>query len=567
MLFSKVYNWIKYKTLPPSFLFLNRLFVERDSKHRRITSNLGLTFRNSKWSSYARTNTNIAAKRSYFTSFLRFLAFLALVIVLSSFREYYDFTSIFSPLYTVLWFLVDTDLYLKALLVSSFLCLLQASLRAVYSYALSGFSAPVLEAPVAHSDASNFSLPSRLHKPIVYSWLVSRPFNSDFEKFFESRNAEPSTLSVLYKSLFLSTHLVHQTNNLFSTPAFLSTLCSTLNPKFSQACISGLLSSQSAKSQLISLEYCIFSANSSVSSSYFSKLSNWTLDSLQSELKLSKEGLVSTRGLFYWTNLTNSELTSLTSNWPELGSLRPAVDNQLSVIRWNRWLYKYNLLHRSALKHTSRLTSAKRLIGTGFYDSSLTSRNLWAASTLSDNVFDAGTVGILHRKLYGDYSGLYANSASSIRPSFNFYQSADINLLNFYENSYHWSIQRFYKLSTLSCDSTLLSPLVAPNAASLSVSSFSETATPTFERAILSSDLLKTSPSQLRSVVVGGENESGQSDTSSSDTFLSYYDYTLFSKARTETLRNIVKTSRKPSLRVFYPSKLGDVSVPTSPRN
>jgi hypothetical protein len=49
MLFQRLYNWIKYKTLPSSFLFKNRLFIERDSKHRRVLSNFGLSFRNSKW--------------------------------------------------------------------------------------------------------------------------------------------------------------------------------------------------------------------------------------------------------------------------------------------------------------------------------------------------------------------------------------------------------------------------------------------------------------------------------------------------------------------------------------
>ena len=52
-MFKRLYNWLKLKTLPSSILFKNRLFVERDSKHRRIMSNFGLTFRNSKWSEYA----------------------------------------------------------------------------------------------------------------------------------------------------------------------------------------------------------------------------------------------------------------------------------------------------------------------------------------------------------------------------------------------------------------------------------------------------------------------------------------------------------------------------------
>lgn len=52
MLFKQFYTWIKYKTLPPSFLFKNRLFVERDSKRTRVLNNLGLTFRNERWTNW-----------------------------------------------------------------------------------------------------------------------------------------------------------------------------------------------------------------------------------------------------------------------------------------------------------------------------------------------------------------------------------------------------------------------------------------------------------------------------------------------------------------------------------
>lgn len=52
MLFKHFYTWIKFKTLPPSFLFKNRLFVERDSKRTRIFNNVGLTFRNERWTNW-----------------------------------------------------------------------------------------------------------------------------------------------------------------------------------------------------------------------------------------------------------------------------------------------------------------------------------------------------------------------------------------------------------------------------------------------------------------------------------------------------------------------------------
>lgn len=56
MPFKHFYTWIKYKTLPPSFLFKNRLFVERDSKRTRIFNNIGLTFRNERWTNWDATH-------------------------------------------------------------------------------------------------------------------------------------------------------------------------------------------------------------------------------------------------------------------------------------------------------------------------------------------------------------------------------------------------------------------------------------------------------------------------------------------------------------------------------
>jgi hypothetical protein len=62
MLFQALYNWIKYKSLPPSFLFKNRLFIERNSQRPRITARLGSTFKASKWSLFSQINVTKKTK-------------------------------------------------------------------------------------------------------------------------------------------------------------------------------------------------------------------------------------------------------------------------------------------------------------------------------------------------------------------------------------------------------------------------------------------------------------------------------------------------------------------------
>ena len=81
MLFKRIFNWLKLKSITPSTLYRNRLFIERDSKKRRVMSNFGLTFRNSKWTDYSLNNVSLKSiERS---KSLLFNTFSALFLVMS----------------------------------------------------------------------------------------------------------------------------------------------------------------------------------------------------------------------------------------------------------------------------------------------------------------------------------------------------------------------------------------------------------------------------------------------------------------------------------------------------
>ena len=133
MLFNRVFNWIKYKTLPPSILFLNRLFVERDSKHRRLTSNLGLTFRNSKWSMYARTNINEISHAGLYTSVLAIIGFVVTLLLIYSVFTYYDLKIVINSLLVNLWFIMDFELYITTLGVFMYWFMTHAVLTVSYA--------------------------------------------------------------------------------------------------------------------------------------------------------------------------------------------------------------------------------------------------------------------------------------------------------------------------------------------------------------------------------------------------------------------------------------------------
>ena len=120
MIFRRLYNWLKLKMLPPSISFKNRLYIERDSKTRRITSNLGLTFRNSKWTNYNRTDINLNIKFSWSKSFFIFLTLVALVFWVFNLKEHYLTISIFN---TSSYIIFSTKDLITEYLTSSIFCM------------------------------------------------------------------------------------------------------------------------------------------------------------------------------------------------------------------------------------------------------------------------------------------------------------------------------------------------------------------------------------------------------------------------------------------------------------
>ena len=111
-IFKRLFNWIKFKTLPPSLLFRNRLFLERDSKTRRVTTNLGLTFRNSKWADYSRTDINNSLKSQTLKKLLiNTLTLLIILLWWSWVSPSVGFLVSSNDLFFLLWTLKDLIVY------------------------------------------------------------------------------------------------------------------------------------------------------------------------------------------------------------------------------------------------------------------------------------------------------------------------------------------------------------------------------------------------------------------------------------------------------------------------
>nr|AEV66645.1 ccmF_ii [Oxytricha trifallax] len=181
MLFFKLYNWLKYKTLPSSFLFKNRLFIERDSKHRKIMNNFGLVFRNSKWSDYANNNVTLDFKNIYFKWFFIFvliLIFLYLSFYLKFFNNFF-----FNSLTFFFWFAIDSLDYYLSFFLWSFTSFFSVVFSKIYFFInntnqtnFKDFYSSKFNSQVGRNlNNSNFnSLSKNDLNWILYSWLISK---------------------------------------------------------------------------------------------------------------------------------------------------------------------------------------------------------------------------------------------------------------------------------------------------------------------------------------------------------------------------------------------------------
>lgn len=565
MLFSRVYNWIKYKTLPPSVLFSNRLFVERDSKHRRVTSNLGLTFRNSKWSSYARTNINLASRSGYTSFIVRLFIALMFIAVFLSFSVCYDKNLLPTSIFTLVWFLFDADLYAKALFSSSLLCTFQIILTGVQSRFFSTMSDTAYVSNPSDYNKAGTHFPKHLHKPILYSWLTRNFSDVDVSEMFDSQNNKAQTLNTfnLLSPLYSSVRLIRRSDDSILQISDvleklenqnLTQLKTYLNLGLNRTCVKSPI-----KSYL--LDYILYGVHQESRLSYFDECSTWVLADLQTEFSRYNNSINGSSGLFYTPELSHSKLNLINTQMLELSSIRTSVENQLSVIRWQRWLYKYNILHRSVLRNTQYLTSTKKLLNSGFFSSSLTTRNIWAASVFSgQGAVGNSALGLnsVYSTLYGNYTGLNNTATNSMRSGQFFYNNSTANSLNYYELSYHWFIQRFYQFNTLHSNSVTSTPSLSTQALNNSAENAKllEQMSVLFDLDVSSAINSKATTYKQPSTVT---NTSGNIDNA----YLNYYDYTLFTKSRNEQLINMARNRVGRRVPFYLPVVIQNNDLPS----
>jgi len=540
MLFTRLYNWIKYKTLPPSVLFLNRLFVERDSKHRRVTSNLGLTFRNSKWSTYARTNINVSSRTSYIYTLFKAALALSSLVVLFYFSTYFHTSPLNSVAYTTLWFLFDADVYLKLLFSSSLLCSFQLFASTLLNVAFNTLFGFTSVANVNTNTAgSQISIPKRLHKPIFYASLVNGTYSDDYSNLFNLGTASNQSKAHLnlFTNLYKSSHSISLVSSSADDLRYALHSLGTANSNMGTQL--GLTSSQTSNFNLLTLDYDLFNRTSHSALNSTQETTQWVLGAIHTELTQNNAELRTIDGLFYLPNFSYSKLNKLSLLFPETSNFRNSVTDQLKVIQWNRWIYKYNILHRSLLKTASSITFTKRLLSSGFYNSSLLTNNIWAASAVNSEQLNPQSFGDITRSIYGDSYKLSRSTSPLLRPTPGFYNSNALNSLKFYEVSYHWFIQRFYQLNTLNTNHVQLSKSLNGDSG-----------------LNMRAGIQAYQASQLNLNAGISSAAVSSNSTPQTDIYLSYVDANQFSKSKLDAMQNLAANNSSGTTVFFTPRTL-----------
>jgi hypothetical protein len=102
--------------------------------------------------------------------------------------------------------------------------------------------------------------------------------------------------------------------------------------------------------------------------------SNWHFDKIQKGVNANVT--YNKKGLVYSNTLTFSSYNRLWSLNQDPHFLLEFINTQLQVLKSSRFLYNYSFIHRKALKNSHKLTTIKKLLSSGFYNSNLIFKNI-----------------------------------------------------------------------------------------------------------------------------------------------------------------------------------------------
>jgi len=415
-----MYNYLKNYNNSSSFNFRNLFFVERSAKFRRIMSNVGSTFRNSKWTDYSLNNVNRlqhSFEPNTFFNIWGFISFFSLLVFVAS-RQYSLIELLFTSPLNVFQDHMDSWTYVVELWTTVTPLLMQFAAFV----GLKTFSNGLLDLFLNQSGKKGLT-PTQ-HSPVESYLGVNQPGTNSYV-------ADAVTNTTPIEDYFDSPAIASTNNGL--TQIFYN--------------VDRSLSQTNRPTSVLSTPSTSFEATPTTNQLGDNTL---TIEPLSSNLE----------GSFYLTSLSFQNLSLLTSQ-PELMSLSQNLTTQDQMINTLRWSYRYNNLHRRTMYNSHKLTEVKTLISAGYFDMSSTTGNVWFSDQYARNL-DFGK----KSKMLTSINLLKTNWNRLYRPSFGYNDLTDsfsatrggssqdaLTKLSFYEASFHFFINRVKNFSSLQSNS------------------------------------------------------------------------------------------------------------------
>lgn len=459
MLFQQLYNWIKYKTLPPSVLFKNRLFIERDSKNRKIFNNFGLIFRNTRWSGYETYNISLNFRVPLYRFFFLFFFVIIFFFVITNFKYFYIYHWAFNFVAFLWWGCVDIFDYYLVFLVWFFITAISSFTNLIYFY----FFFNKLRTDFFKNRPLFFKiLKFESHKIpkfskhdlnwLLYSWLINNTRNGNlvnfdalFDSYFKTKQWEKGC--TFFVKLYKLVHLLNLSTSKNTT------VFSMFNVNKIEKKTPNSFNIFIFKPFSFIFFYNLFAdTNDKHDRSCFFLKNRLEWNPFYFNIELQKFNFLFKykQGQFFFKNLNFGEFLYYLNNNQEFLTLSNNLRNQLNTAKWGRWLYRYSLLHRKLFKNSHKITLVKKLINFNPITETLYSKNLWAAEhfTKFEN----------NNNFFNSLSNIFFNKflRSETGPHFTGFNIFNLNkndggFKNFshYENSFFWYLKRNYVLNAL----------------------------------------------------------------------------------------------------------------------
>lgn len=429
MLFKNLYNWIKYKTLPPSVLFKNRLFIERDARNKRILNNLGWVFRSSKWGTRQLPNILLMSKISYLRGFIYFLVIIATFYLF--FYAYLNFYFLYFIKFITFGFWVTLDMISYFCLFFIWFSWILVNSLLKFSYVFFWHNTNTVKLAKTHN--TEFS---KLHINSIF-------LNEKYLIYFWLNNNKLMQSSALLEKLFNQSYLYASNETKLNLFTNLFTSVYSLN----------LLNLNYYKLWIQPLT--IVSINKNYTSLFFdfNLAKNTTLfkKKINSIRTTSISHNFSSNLLFNAFNtysLNIKELSCLTSNYSELQLFNQIILNNVQSFKWYRWLYKYSTLHRSVFQFNKYIQLPLNEVNFHNFNVQNLSNNSWfrqLTSISSNNNFNLPT-----------YQPI--NKSQLLPTTFMPDQINQLSLLTTLPSSFNWITKRLFLVNKMAAQKINLLP-------------------------------------------------------------------------------------------------------------